>query len=213
MKKMLLLAAFVCSFAAVSTAADAIRLPAPDKTGGMTLSQALNERKTGREFADVPLSQQDLSDLLWSVAGVNRTDGKRVYPVAQGRQDMIVYALTRDGAFLYDPHEHALIPVENAAGDHRAATGKQPFVDEAAANLVFIQNTDLWSKSDREKEVGVGFGYSHAGAMMQNGYLFAAARGWAAVIRAYFDEEKISDLLDLDDNLRVRLVLSVGPGK
>lgn len=213
MKRMLLLAAFACSFAAVSLAADAIALPAPDKTGGKPLAQALSDRQSNREFADVALSQQDLADLLWSVAGVNRPDGRRVHPVAMGRQDMIVFAFTRDGAYRYNPLDHTLVPVGSAAGDNRAATGGQPFVGSAAANLVFVQDLDLWIKSDQERAAGANFGYAHTGAMMQNGYLFAASRGWAAVVRGYFDEEKISDLLDLGDNLRVRLVLSIGPGK
>ncbi|MBR1673022.1 MAG: hypothetical protein IJ702_08845, partial [Fretibacterium sp.] len=53
-------------------------LPVPEKTGGATLLQALSDRQTGREFADVGLTPQQLSNLLWATAGVNRPDGRRV---------------------------------------------------------------------------------------------------------------------------------------
>ena len=75
----LLAVAFISSpeFASAQTAAAApalqtISLPAPQRTGGMPLMQALDNRKTTRAFADKPLPLQQLSNLLWAGFGVNR---------------------------------------------------------------------------------------------------------------------------------------------
>ena len=55
-----------------------MELPAPDKTAGMPLMQALAQRrsiKTG--FSGAALSPQQLSDLLGATWGVNRDGGRR----------------------------------------------------------------------------------------------------------------------------------------
>ncbi len=48
-----------------------ISLPAPEITGGKPLMQALATRHTTRVFRDQPLTQQQLSNLLWAAFGVN----------------------------------------------------------------------------------------------------------------------------------------------
>ncbi len=58
-------------------AGENIQLPAPTISGGVTLSQALQQRQSSRNFADVNLTQQQMADLLWSTAGINRPDGKK----------------------------------------------------------------------------------------------------------------------------------------
>ena len=48
-----------------------ISLPAPDRTGGKPLMQALNERQSIRTFTKDSLTQQQLSDLLWAGWGIS----------------------------------------------------------------------------------------------------------------------------------------------
>lgn len=210
MKKLVLTALALClGCFATAQALDTITLPEPDKAGGATLSKALAERRSSRDFADVDLSIQQMSDLVWSTAGQNRQDGKKVYPVSMNRQDMIVYVINRQGVYRYDPAAHALIPV--AAGDHRAKTGTQPYVGTVAVNFAYVQDMSLWQDSPQQPERGRDWGFAHAGEMTQNAYLYAAGQGWSAVIRGLFDQAVMKDLLQLSDNQFVRLVQSIGP--
>jgi nitroreductase len=211
-----MLTAFAVAFAAFSGQAtagegalDRIPLPEPTKTGGMPLADALAARKTNRSFADVDLTHQQLSDLLWATAGVNREDGRKTYPVARNRQDMVTYVFTKSGVYRYDPAAHTLDPV--LAGDRRADTGPQPFVAQAAVNLAFVQDLALWDDTDQRSAEMMGA--AHAGAMMQNVYLHAAAQGWSAVVRGMFDGEKLKTMLNLPATQRVVLTHSVGPGE
>ena len=89
----------------------AIKLNAPDKTRGASVMKALADRHSEREFANKKLSQQDLSDLIWAAIGINREDGKRTAASALNKQDIDVYVLMEEGAYLYDPKAHQLNPV------------------------------------------------------------------------------------------------------
>ena len=69
-----------------------IKLPEPNRKGGMPLMQALNERKSSREYDSRKLSEQQLSDLLWAAWGINRPeDGKHTAPSSNDKQEMSVY--------------------------------------------------------------------------------------------------------------------------
>ena len=88
-----------------------IQLPAPDRTGGKPLMQALNERQSNRSFQDKSLTQQQLSDLLWAANGFNRDD-KRTAPTANNRQELELYAVTKEGVFFYDAKNNLLKEVK-----------------------------------------------------------------------------------------------------
>lgn len=64
-----LMATLICSTLAM---AQLQKLPAPAKTGGKPVMEALWDRASGTEFSDKMLSDQDLSNLLFAAIGVNR---------------------------------------------------------------------------------------------------------------------------------------------
>lgn len=206
----LTMVAVLCfGFVGRALGADVIRLPEPAKSGGVSLAQALSQRQTSRDFADVDLTPQQLSDLLWSAAGVNRPDGKKVYPVSMNRHDMTVYVINRQGAFRYDPQANTLTLIE--AGDHRAKSGTQPYVRQAAVNLAYVQDMNLWKDKPDQHLRGRDWGFTHTGEIAQNAYLYAAGQGWAAAIRGMFEQDTLKTLLRLPDEHFVRLVHSIGP--
>lgn len=115
----------------------AIKLNAPDKTRGASGNESLGRPSLRREFANKKLSLQDLSDLMWAAIGINREDGKRTAASALNKQDVDVYVLMEEGAYLYDPKAHQLNPV--AEGDHRPLIGgKQTSVKLAPACLLMV---------------------------------------------------------------------------
>ena len=78
MKKMFsTLAVFTAAIVSL-TAAEVIQLPAPDKTGGKPLMQALTERQTNRDFKKDALALQDISNLFYAACGINRADSGKL---------------------------------------------------------------------------------------------------------------------------------------
>jgi len=183
-----------------------IKLPAPDKRGGLPLMQALARRRSSREFLRKPLPLPVLSSLLWAAFGMNRRGGGRTAPSAINAQEIDVYVALPDGAYLYDARTHALRLV--AASDLRRITGYQDFVDDAPLDLVYVAD------HGRMRMVPVGqresYSSAAAGAIAQNVYLYAASAGLATVIRAWIDRGAIADALGLTHDQQVLLSQTVG---
>ena len=183
-----------------------IKLPAPDRRGGLPLMQALAKRRSSRDFAPKPLPMPVLSSLLWAAFGVNRRDGGRTAPSAINAQEIDVYVALPDGAYLYDHRRHSLRLV--AGSDLRRVTGYQDFVDDAPLDLVYVVD------HSRMKMIPVasreGYAFTAAGAIAQNVYLYAASSGLGTVIRAWIDRSAIADALGLTHDQHVLLSQTVG---
>lgn len=185
-----------------------VKLPAPDKNCTMTLTEALTFRRSDRVFSDEDLTIQELSNLLWAAGGVNRPDGKLVYPVAMGIQDITIYVFSREGVFKYNPHSNSIELV--AEGDHRKETGMQDFVGKAAVNLVYVHDLGMWKDNKAPEEDVRRCGFAHAGEIVQNVYLYSAAMGWNCVVRMSFDADKLAKLMKLSDTQSITLIQTVG---
>ncbi len=141
-----------------------IKLLEPKIDHSKSLVQALKDRKSTREFDSKTLSQQELSNLLWAAWGINRPDsGKRTAPSALNHQEIDVYVVSAEGAYRYDPKNHAMIPI--ASGDIRPFTGTQPFAADAAVNFVYV--ADFSKMGDREEASKIPTAAANTGFIAQ----------------------------------------------
>ena len=177
-----------------------IELPQPQKTGGMPLMEALSNRKSTREFStEKRLSTQQLSDLLWASCGYNRED-KLTIPTALNRQEVSVYVITPEGAWLYAAKENKLIQVTDK--DVRDFAAAQDYAKTALLNIAIVSDKALM-----DHDV---FASTAAGAVMQNIYLWCASNEIGTVTRGSFDGANLAKALGLKDTQRVMLVQTVG---
>lgn len=197
----------VAFFAAVLIGEAAnFQLPQPGPGSDMTLTQALKNRRTVREYELRELNQSELASLLWAACGVNRADGRRTAPTGRNVQDIDVYVMLPTGVYRYLAQQNQLELVN--AGDHRAAAGKQAFAATAPVNLFYVQ--DLARAMNADEKNTARHGGIHAGAIMQNVYLFCAANGFGTVARDMLDREKLAAVLKLDSTQQIILGQSVG---
>src|SRR5450830_1041965 len=181
-------------------------LPAPRKEAGKPLMQALQLRRSIREFSPRPLPLQLLSDLLWAAYGVNRPSGDRTAPYWRHIMVIDVYAAMPDGVWLYDPRQHALRPHRDT--DIRAQTGLQDFVATAPLNLVYVAHGERMKDiSPEERRL---YGSVDAAFAGQNVYLFCASEGLATVFRGAVDQEKLGRAMKLGDGQFVTFAQTVG---
>ena len=121
-------------------------------------------------------------------------------------QDIDVYVMLASGVYLYDARSNELTLVN--PGDHRTAAGRQPFTHTAPVNLFYVHNRKRGMEADEadtQRYSGI-----HAGAIMQNVYLFCANENLATVARANIDYDACAKALKLGPNHRIVLGQSVG---
>ena len=184
-----------------------ISLPAPRMEGGKPLLQALKERQTARDFSAKKLPVQVLSDLLWAAFGINRPEsGKRTAPSARNWQEMEIYVIMEDGAYLYDPRANKLRGI--VKGDLRKMAGTQDFVATAPLNLVYVADTaKMKGVQPEDQSLYAG---ADTGFIGQNVYLFCASEGLATVVRASVDRKALAVALKLPEQKRITLAQTVG---
>jgi nitroreductase len=200
------LSVFVAAFIVGSLFAQSIDLPAPQKTGGMPLMDALAKRSTARAFDSKDLSPRQISSLLWAAFGINRPDGKRSAPSARNFRETDIYVLLKQGAYVYTAKSNKLDLV--VAEDIRALGGTQAFVKDAPATLVFVADLSKMgdgSNDDKKNTANIDVGY-----ISQNVYLFCASEGLVTGARGSVDRTALSPKLKLRPDQMIILAQSVG---
>jgi SagB-type dehydrogenase family enzyme len=186
---------------------DPIHLPEPQMDGGRPLMEVLKDRKSIRDFSPEKLSNQVISNMLWAAFGINRPDlGKRTAPSARNWQEIDIYVAISEGLYLYDAKAHMLKPI--LAEDIRGLTGQQPYVGEAALNLIYVADfSKMDKKTDEERILLSG---ADTGFVSQNVYLFCASEGLGTVVRGLIDRRTLAEKMGLRPEQRITLAQSVG---
>lgn len=163
-------------------------LPAVSKDSKASLMQALQERKSLRNYNDTNLNLQVLGDLLWATWGINRVDGKHTIPTALDKQEIEVYVALEDGIWLYEPKKHAIIRKQKADLRSKAGGG--------AAVLIYAAPDDK-------------FAPYHVGSLYQNAGLYAASMNLGNVVRMS-SVRNLRDILVLPKGYKIHMVQSIG---
>ena len=171
----------------------AIKLNNPNTKRGLSVMEALSQRASVKEWSDKKLNIQDLSDLLWAANGINRPEeSKRTAASALNAQDVDVYVLMEEGAYLYNAKLQQLTPVTK--GDVREATGK------TTAPVVIVLVSDISRFKSGEIASKLNWAALDIGIVSQNIALFCAGTGLKTRPRVSMDIAKIKEVLKLSDS-------------
>ncbi len=202
------LAVFVCpaqdgaASAKIDPKVESVALPAPAKTGGMSLMQALAERKTVRDYKPGELDAATLSEILYAANGVNRPDGKRTIPTAMNKQDLEVYVALPGAAYHYDAKANKLVRID--AGDFRAdLIMNKNMAKNSAAILVYASDSTKFPNDIKYPAI-------HVGEASQDVYLYCASKGLGTVSLGMYDEKGVRKVFKLDDKMTVILAQAIG---
>lgn len=208
MKKVLLtiFAAVLCFAACAQKAPKSIKLLEPSYDEGMTLMQALKERKSSSGFTEKEIPLQDLSNIIWASLGVNRPDGRRTSPTGSNRQEIELYAFFKTGVYWYNYKTHTLELVKE--GDYRSITGRKD-AQTAYMNLLFIADTTKTGPGNKPGDANT-VSYVNVGYVSQNVYLACANAGIGSRARGGWDQQKVVETLGLPETMIVVLGQTVG---
>ena len=205
MMKKLMFSLMLAAVAANMNAQEVKQLPQPDMQLSVTLTEALQKRRSDREFnADRDITDQQLSQILWAACGVNRPDRKLLtIPTAVNAQDIQVYVCRKDGVALYQPYDNTLKKV--------SGEDIRPLLAERQQNMksapVFLLIVSDQEKFRHNAEV---YGAMDAGYASQDICLMCAALGLKTVPRAMMNKEAVAKALGLGEKQILELNHPIG---
>ncbi len=165
-----------------------IKLPEVIQKGEISVEEALTRRRSVRAYKDLPLSLEQVSQLLWAAQGITEPSlNFRTAPSAGALYPLEVYLLSGNiiglpaGLYRYIPEQHVLILVSE--GDKRQelfqASLRQSSIRNAPGVLIFTAVMERTTR--RYGERGIRYVHMEAGHASQNVYLQAAVLGLGTV--------------------------------
>jgi len=193
-----------------------VQLPEPRLKSEISLEEALLKRRSIREYANLPLTLEDVSQLLWAAQGITTGWGGRTAPSAGALYPLEVYLVVGNvenlaaGVYKYKPERHELVKVRD--DDVREELAKaalgQNWVMEAAIDIVIAAVYERTTKKYGDR--GVRYTHMEAGHAAQNIYLQAAALDLGMVTIGAFYDDQVKDILDMPRNETPLYVIPVG---
>ncbi|NLN18302.1 MAG: SagB/ThcOx family dehydrogenase [Firmicutes bacterium] len=185
------------------------------------LTAAIGQRRSVREYAETPLSIEELTYLLWCTQGVHhsrRAATLRSVPSAGARHPFETFLLINrvDGLqpglyrYLALSHELVVLQLDSSLTERVvAACANQRFIAKSGVTFfwVAVPARTTWRYGSR------GYRYIHldAGHICQNLYLAAQAIQCGCCAVAAFHDDRLNEVLGLDgENAFVAYVAPLG---
>jgi SagB-type dehydrogenase family enzyme len=196
-----------------------IQLPPPSQEGGLSLEAAIVRRRSLRRFAPATISQSQLSQILWAAQGISDSRSKlRTVPSAGASYPLEVFVVcglngiegVAEGIYHYNIASHSL--TQHYASDARAELSRaalnQDFISQAPLSIVICARYERTARIYCER--GERYVHMEVGHVGQNIYLQATALGLATVAIGAFYDEKVGQVLRLDEPLKPLYIMPVG---
>ena len=193
-----------------------LKLPTPKLDSEKSLEQCLFERRSIREYADLPLSLEDVSQLLWAGQGITSDWGGRTAPSAGALYPLEVYLVVGNvdrleaGVYRYKPEGHELVRLRD--GDIRKelaeAALSQAWVEEGAINIIIAAVYERTTVKYGER--GETYVHMEAGHAAQNIYLQATALNLGTVTIGAFYDNQIKKVLHMADGETPLYIMPIG---
>ena len=184
---------------------DVVPLPRPEKTGPLSVEEAIARRRSVRKFGDAPVLLSEVSQLLWAAQGITGEDGvKRAAPSAGAKYPLEIFVVVgkvddlAPGVYRYAPKKHSLEVIRR--GDLRSELCdealSQEWVKEAALDIVIV---GVYSRTmEKYGERGIQYVHMEVGAVAENIYLQAETLGLGTTFVGAFSDDGVKKILRID---------------
>jgi len=181
--------------------------------------RVLGQRRSVRDYTDLPLTKDEVMKLLWASQGITGPMGARTAPSAGPFYPLRIYLVVGNvmeispGVYKYKPEGNALFQVKD--GDTRddlaAAAFDQRWVKEGAVDIVIAAvyeetATKYGGKAER-------YVHLEAGHAAQNILLEATALDLGAVPVGGFDDARVAMTVGLSRNENPLYIIPIGRKK
>jgi SagB-type dehydrogenase family enzyme len=197
-----------------------VALSAPKLDAGQSTGTTIAARRSTRDYSPQPMSETELSTLLFLVTGISADkwgNARRTAPSSGALYPIETYVVVHNvegierGVYHYAIRDHALEEVR--AGDFRSTVVEegigQEFLGECGVVLFLTQI--LQRMRPKYQDRSYRYGVLEAGHLGENGYLAAISMGLGACGVGAFMDDQINDMLGIDGTEEAALyMLAVG---
>ncbi len=196
-----------------------ILLPPRKTDGAMSVEQAIEGRRSERDFQSRPLSLACLAQIVWAAQGITDEGGElRAAPSAGAQYPLDVYAVVGQGGveqveagvYRYSPQQHSLRLLSE--GDMRQSLSQaclgQRYMAEAPLSLIITAEYDRIR--DRYGERGIRYAHIEVGHAGENIYLQVEALGLGTVMVGAFYDDEVAKALGLPSDHAPLGVMPIG---
>lgn len=193
-----------------------VSLPTPRLSGGMSIEDTLNRRRSVREYSEEAITLDEVSQLLWAAQGITSPDGYRTAPSAGALYPLELYLQAEKvsglspGVYKYNPQKHNLVSTveEHPAAFLADAALQQPALKEAP--IVIIITAIFERTTGKYGERGIRYVHMEVGHTAQNIYLQAESLDLGTVFIGAFYDDLVAERLQLDDGVQPLGLMPVG---
>jgi len=180
-----------------------IELPKPRKKGATSIEEALNQRRSVRDYKKGPLSLEQVSQLLWAASGRNLH--RRTAPSAGATYPLEIYLAVgqvgglEPGLYHYSISSHSLERAKNQDIRNRlsqAALG-QRMIERAPITILIT--ADYGRTTGYYGQRGIRYVHMEVGHVGQNISLQANALSLGTVMIGAFEDEQVKDVLGIEE--------------
>lgn len=182
--------------------AQTIQLPEPPGAD-MSVHRAIENRRSRRSYGEGGLTLDQISEILWSAAGITGEKFKRAAPSAGATYPMDTYIVAGDvqgldpGIYKYIERDHTLELVKKGVSINEVANAAlgQSALSEASAIIALFGIYERTARryGDRAER----YVHIEAGHIGQNVSLVAESLNLSTVMVGAFHDDKISALFDV----------------
>ncbi len=211
-----------------SQKSEIVKLPQPKYDSDISVEKALLNRRSIRSYSQTPMTIEQISQLLWSAYGITKIDSSQEYyrggfrtaPSAGALYPLEIYIVAgnvsglQKGIYKYNSVKHHLEMV--VSSDKRDELSKAIVkgyrIQESSVviiySAIFERTTQKYGQRGRERYVWIEAGHS-----AQNLYLQSYALGVGMCVNGAFNDEVISEVLQLPVGEEPVYLITVGVKK
>jgi len=185
-----------------------VQLPEPNKTGPVSLEEAIKARGGVKQFTDKPLDFTQMGQLAWAGVAIYLNVGISASSAELREFPIELYFVTPDGMFVYQRLNHSCEQIASTDLRNQLSSELQATLTEATCDIVVAGSTrKLAPRSVNKAET---FLLLEAGQVAENIQLQAVALGLTSVPIGDFDARSIARVCKMSGDLKPLLIVSVG---
>ncbi|MFW6020045.1 MAG: SagB/ThcOx family dehydrogenase [Bacteroidales bacterium] len=194
-----------------------IDLPEPDYDSNVSVEEALQNRRSVRNYTNSALTVQDISQLLWAAQGITEPGrGFRTAPSAGALYPLEVYVVVDrvkeldQGIYKYNVEKHHLKKLKSGEYNTKVAKAAlgQSSIKQAAIQIIFSAVYDRTTQKYDDR--GIRYVHMEAGHAAQNVLLQAVSLDLGSVVTGAFSDESLEKLLNMPENETALYIIPVG---